>query len=71
MALSDTAKHFVSFAYLGVFYQYNVLHQGIKLATDIFQQRMGTMFHDMSIVDILWMISLCLDMQISKPILLM
>jgi len=29
-------------------YQYNVLPQGVKPATDIFQQRMGELFHDLS-----------------------
>jgi hypothetical protein len=29
-------------------YQYNVLPQGVKVAVDIFQERMGTLFLDMA-----------------------
>jgi hypothetical protein len=32
-------------------YQYNVLPQGVKPATDIFQQRMGELFYDLSTTD--------------------
>jgi hypothetical protein len=35
----------------GLFLQYQVLPQGIKPATDIFQQRMNALYHNMSNID--------------------
>jgi hypothetical protein len=52
MELSDEAKKLCVICLPWGLYQYNVLPQGIKPASDIFQQRMSTMFHDMSVVDI-------------------
>jgi hypothetical protein len=52
MALSETAKKLCVICLPWGLCQYNVLPQGLKPATDIFQQRMGTLFNDMSAVDI-------------------
>jgi len=52
MELSEEAKKLCIICLPWGLYQYNVLPQGIKPASNIFQQRMGTMFHDMPAVDI-------------------
>jgi len=52
MALSEESKKLCVICLPWGLYQYNVLPQGIKPASDIFPQRMGTMFHDMFTVDI-------------------
>jgi hypothetical protein len=52
MALSEESKKLCVIYLPWGLYQYNVLPQGVKPASDIFQQRMGTLFHDMSTLDI-------------------
>jgi len=52
MKLSEQAKNLCVICLPWGLYEYNVLRQGIKPATDIFQQRMGNMFHNMNTIDI-------------------
>jgi hypothetical protein len=47
MLLSETAKQLCVTSLPWGLYQYNMLPMGIKPATDIFQQQMGTLFFDM------------------------
>jgi hypothetical protein len=51
MPLSDEAKKLCVISLPWGLYQYEVLPQGIKPATDIFQQRMNSLYHDMDTVD--------------------
>jgi hypothetical protein len=51
MPLSDEAKKLCVISLPWGLYQYEVLPQGIKPATDIFQQRMNGLYHDMDTVD--------------------
>jgi hypothetical protein len=50
MALDDEAKALCVISLPWGLYQYNALPQGIKVATDIFQERMGVLFLDMKVV---------------------
>ncbi len=50
MQLSEQAKQLCVISFPWGLYQYNMLPQGIKPATDIFQQRMGALFFDMPVV---------------------
>ncbi len=50
MPLSEQAKTLCVISLPWGLYQYNMLPQGIKPATDIFQQRMGALFFDMPVV---------------------
>jgi len=50
MPLSKKAKQLSVISLPWGLYKYNMLPMGIKPATDIFQQRMGTLFFDMPIV---------------------
>jgi hypothetical protein len=51
MPLSNEAKKLCVISLPWGLYQYKVLPQGIKPATDIFQQRMNSLYHDMDTVD--------------------
>jgi len=51
MPLSDEAKKLCVISLPWGLYQYEVLPQGIKPATDIFQQRTNSLYHDMDTVD--------------------
>jgi hypothetical protein len=48
VALDDEAKALCVISLPWGLYQYNVLPQGVKVAVDIFQERMGTLFLDMA-----------------------
>ena len=48
MLLSETAKQLCVTSLPWGLYQYNMLPMGIKPATDIFQQQMGTLFFDVA-----------------------
>jgi hypothetical protein len=51
MPLSEHLKKLCIICLPWGLYQYNVQPQGVKPATDIFQQRMGELFHDLSTTD--------------------
>jgi hypothetical protein len=51
MELSDQGKKLCVICLPWDLYQYHVLPKGIKPAINIFQQQMGTMFHDMPVVE--------------------
>jgi len=51
MPLAEEYKHLCVISLLWGLYCYEVLPQGIKPATDIFQQCMNTLYHDMENVD--------------------
>jgi len=51
MPLEENAKKLCVISLPWGLYQYEVLPQGIKPATDIFQQRMNALYHDMNTVD--------------------
>jgi len=51
MPLSEHSKKLCIICLPWGLYQYNMLPQGVKPATDIFQQRMGELFHDLSTTD--------------------
>jgi hypothetical protein len=52
MPLSEQSKKLCVITLPWGLYQYNMLPMGVKPATDIFQQRMGVLFHDMPEVSI-------------------
>jgi hypothetical protein len=50
MHLDDDAKKLCVISLPWGLCCYNMLPQGIKIATDIFQERMGNLFHDMPVI---------------------
>jgi hypothetical protein len=50
MPLSEDSKRYCVTSLPWGLYQYNMLPMGVKPATDIFQQRMSTLFFDMPVV---------------------
>lgn len=52
MALSEETKKIFVISLPWGLYKYNVLPQGVKPTTNIFKQRMGTLFHDIPVINI-------------------
>ncbi len=50
MTLDEDAQSLCVISLPWGLYQYTVLPQGVKVATDIFQERMGALFLDMAVV---------------------
>jgi len=51
MPLSEQSKKLCIIGLPWGLYQYNILPQGVKPATDIFQRRMGELFFDLPTTD--------------------